>query len=101
MSYTTVWFWNAMTSISAGTVNTTCRGLFLHALEKAFAAGELNFFSAHRHLHEPAAFRRYLAPAWKVNCRVGGDVTIPTPHRPGRADSPHPVLHERVLLAVA
>ena len=43
------------------------RGLFLHALEKAFIAGELNFFSAHRHLHEPAAFRRYLAPAWKVN----------------------------------
>jgi hypothetical protein len=39
------------------------RGLFLHALEKAFAAGELNFFSAHRHLHERAAFRRHLAPA--------------------------------------
>jgi hypothetical protein len=38
------------------------RGLFLHYLEKAHAAGELNFFSAHRHLHEPAAFRRYLAP---------------------------------------
>jgi len=38
------------------------RGLFLHYLEKAFAAGDLNFFSAHRHLHEPAAFRRYLAP---------------------------------------
>ena len=38
------------------------RGLFLHHLEKAFAAGALNFFSAHRHLHEPAAFRRYLAP---------------------------------------
>ena len=38
------------------------RGLFLHYLEKAFAAGELNFFSAYRHLHEPAAFRRYLAP---------------------------------------
>jgi Putative transposase len=38
------------------------RGLFLHYLEKAFAAGELNFFSAHRHLHEPAVFRRYLAP---------------------------------------
>jgi len=43
------------------------RGLFLRALEKAFIAGELNFFSAHRHLHEPAAFRRYLAPAWNVN----------------------------------
>jgi hypothetical protein len=38
------------------------RGLFLHYLEKAFAAGELNFFSAHHHLQEPAAFRRYLAP---------------------------------------
>ncbi len=39
------------------------RGLFLHYLEKAFTAGELNFFSGHRHLHEPAVFRRYLAPA--------------------------------------
>jgi hypothetical protein len=36
------------------------RGLFLHHLEKAFTAGNLNFFSAHCHLHEPAAFRRYL-----------------------------------------
>ncbi len=42
------------------------RGLFLHYLEKAFASGALNFFSAHRHLHEPAAFRRYLAPSWKA-----------------------------------
>ena len=32
-------------------------------------------------------------------CRVGGDVTIPTPHSPGRADFPHPVLHGRALLA--
>lgn len=38
------------------------RGLFLRYLEKAFAAGELRFFSRHRHLQEPAAFRRYLAP---------------------------------------
>ena len=30
-------------------------------------------------------------------CRVGGDVAAPTPHRPGRADSPHPVLHEREI----
>ena len=43
------------------------RGLFLRDLEKAFDAGELNFFSAHRHLHEPAAFRRYLKPAWNVD----------------------------------
>jgi hypothetical protein len=42
------------------------RGLFLRYLEKAFAAGKLNFFPAHRHLHEPAAFRRYLAPAWNA-----------------------------------
>jgi hypothetical protein len=39
------------------------RGLFLHYLEKAFAAGALNFFSTYRHFHEPAAFRRHLAPA--------------------------------------
>ena len=38
------------------------RGLFLRDLEKAFAAGELQFVNAHRHLQEPAAFRRYLAP---------------------------------------
>jgi hypothetical protein len=39
------------------------RGLFLHHLNKAFAAGKLNFFSAQRHLHEPAVFQRALAPA--------------------------------------
>jgi len=43
------------------------RGLFLHYLDKAFAAGALNFFAAHRHLHEPAAFRRYLAPVWNTD----------------------------------
>jgi hypothetical protein len=42
------------------------RGRFLHYLERAFSAGKLNFFAAHRHLHEPAAFRRYLAPVWKT-----------------------------------
>jgi len=31
-------------------------------------------------------------------CRVGGDVAAPTPHRPGRAGFPHPVLHERASL---
>ncbi|HTG84505.1 MAG TPA: hypothetical protein VL853_06835, partial [Gemmatimonadales bacterium] len=31
-------------------------------------------------------------------CRVGGDVAIPAPHRPGRADFPHPVLQERAWL---
>ena len=38
------------------------RGLFLHYLEKAFASGDLRFFVEHRHLREPAAFRRHLAP---------------------------------------
>jgi hypothetical protein len=42
------------------------RGLFLHYLEKAFAAGELRFFSVHRHLQEPAAFRRYLTPVHRM-----------------------------------
>ena len=42
------------------------RGRFLHYLEQAFRAGELNFFSAHRHLHEPAVFLRYLAPVWNT-----------------------------------
>ena len=39
------------------------RGLFLHYLDTAFAAGHLHFFSAHRHLQQPTAFRRHLAPA--------------------------------------
>jgi hypothetical protein len=44
----------------------TFRGKFLHYLGQAFRAGKLNFFSEHRHLHEPAAFRRYLAPVWNT-----------------------------------
>jgi hypothetical protein len=46
------------------------RGLFLHYLEKAFTAGALNFFSAYRHLHEPSAFRRYLAPLWNTEWMI-------------------------------
>jgi hypothetical protein len=42
------------------------RGLFLRDLEKAFAAGALHFFDSHRHLQEPAAFRRLLAPVYKA-----------------------------------
>ena len=43
----------------------------------------------------------HLAPLRALECRVGGDVAIPTPHRPGRAGFPHPVLHGRVSLALA
>ncbi len=32
------------------------------------------------------------APIIEAACRVGEDVPIPAPHRPGRADFPHPVL---------
>jgi hypothetical protein len=39
-----------------------------------------------------------LSRAYPVASRVGGDVAIPAPHRPGRADFPHPVLQERALL---
>jgi len=42
------------------------RGKLLHYLDKAFSAGDLNFFSAHRHLREPATFKRYLAPVWNT-----------------------------------
>jgi len=42
------------------------RGRFLHYLQRAYDAGKLNFFSAHRHLHELAAFRRYLAPMYQA-----------------------------------
>jgi hypothetical protein len=38
---------------------------------------------------------------WQRSCRVGEDVATLTPHRPGRADFPHPVLHERDSLAAA
>jgi hypothetical protein len=48
--------------LPVGVLSRMFRGRFLHYLEKAFAAGELHFFSEHRHLHEPTAFRRYLAP---------------------------------------
>jgi len=36
---------------------------------------------------------RKRGPIVEAACRVGGDVAIPAPHRPGRADYPHPVLH--------
>jgi hypothetical protein len=38
------------------------RRLFLEALEKAYAAGELQFFSNLEPLREPSAFTQYLAP---------------------------------------
>src|SRR6266404_260041 len=47
------------------------------------------------------AFDRGMAELRRVDCRVDGGVAVPIPHRPGRADFPHPVLHERGSLAAA
>ena len=54
------------------------RRLFIEALQKANAAGQLQFFSALAQLKEKSAFQRYLAPLRQTDCRVGGDVAIPT-----------------------
>ena len=76
------------------------RRRFLAGLQQLHAAGRLQFFG-NQLLSDPDAFLRHLAPLRKQKCRVGGDVAAPTPHRPGRADFPHPVLHERDSLAAA
>jgi hypothetical protein len=77
------------------------RRLFLTKLIALYDAGKLVFFGGLAGLTDRRAFLRHLAPARNKRCRVDGDVSIPIPHRPGRADSPHPVLHERGSLAVA
>src|SRR4029077_8408754 len=75
--------------------------LFLGKLLAPHQAGRLAFFGDHDVLAEPRAFAAFLAPLRKRKCRVDGDVAIPIPHRAGRADFPHPVLHERDSLAAA
>jgi len=77
------------------------RRLFLERLQAAFAVGALNFFGELTPLAEPAAFAAHLQPLRQIACRVGEDVAIPTPHRPGRAGFPHPVPHERDSLTAA
>ena len=73
----------------------------LAMLTDAHDAGQLTFFNAQAALADKTAFKRFLAPLRRIKCRVGGDVAIPTPHRPGRAGFPHPVLHGRVSRALA
>jgi len=77
------------------------RRLFLEALDQAFLAGELAFRGNIANLGDADRFAGLLRAARGVDCRVGGDIAAPTPHRPGRADFPHPVLHERDSLAAA
>ena len=47
------------------------RRLFLEALEKAYAAGELQFFSALEPLREASAFAQYLPGACPRNGMAG------------------------------
>jgi len=77
------------------------RRLFLEGLATLHAAGRLVFFGDLAPLADKSAFDAALAPLRRAECRVGGDVAIPTPHSPGRAGFPHPVLHGRVSLALA
>ena len=77
------------------------RRLFLTRLIALHDAGRLAFFGNLAPLADRRAFLRHLSPVRNKRCRVGGDVATPTPHRPGRADFPHPVLHERDSLAAA
>ena len=75
------------------------RRLFLTRLLALHDTRRLTFFGSMVQLADRGTFLRHLSPVRKKRCRVGGDVSIPTPHRPGRADFPHPVLHERDSLA--
>src|SRR5215472_10021577 len=77
------------------------RGRLLAMLAEAHAKDRLRFFGIHAALADKRAFKRFLAPLRRRECRVGGVVTGPTPHSAGRADFPHPVLHERGSLAAA
>jgi hypothetical protein len=77
------------------------RAKMLAMLIDAHDAGQLKFFNMHAGLADKSTFKRFIGPLRHIKCRVGGDVAVPTPRRPGRADFPHPVLHGRGLLAVA
>src|SRR4051812_50041339 len=59
------------------------------APELAVGDGALGFWQALEEVFPATRHQRY---------RVGGDVAAPTPHRPGRAGFPHPVLHRRASL---
>ncbi len=61
------------------------RRLFLEKLLAAHAQGRLVFFADLAHLTASAAFAAHLAPLRRTECRVGGVVADPTPHRSGRA----------------
>ena len=77
------------------------RRRLLEHLQQLHATDRLQFFGDQVGLSDRHAFLRHLMPLRNKRCRVGGDVGIPTPHRSGRAEFPHPVPHERDSLAAA
>jgi Transposase zinc-binding domain/Putative transposase len=87
--------------LSVRVLSRAYRRLFLERLAAAFDTGALQLFGELAPLAKAAAFAQHVRPLRHIDCRVGGDVAAPTPHRPGRADFPHPVLHERDSLAAA
>ncbi len=85
-------------SASKGVVADVPRADLLHYLgNRPSGAGELDFFAAHRHLHEPAVSLRYLAPVWNTGtAEQVGTLSPPLPLTdPDVAGFPHPVPHER------
>ena len=59
------------------------RRLMCERLAAAHAKGALQFFGANTALKDGDAFRKFLKPLRRMKCRVGGDVSIPTPQSGG------------------
>jgi len=63
-------------------------------LAKFKGALQADAYSGFHHLYEKSDI-------YEVACRVGEDVSTLAPHRPGRAEFPHPVPHGRASLTTA
>jgi hypothetical protein len=77
------------------------RRLVIEMLLAAHASAKLAFFGTHAVLADADQLAALLAQLRRSECRVGEDVAILTPRRPGCADFPLPVPHGRASLAVA
>ena len=64
------------------------RRLFLDGIAALQAAGRLAFLGDLAPLTDRPAFDAALAPLRRSECRVGGDVAIPTPLFPGNGSHP-------------
>ena len=71
-------------------------GDYAAALQKGYSGVlQTDAYAGYRSLADP---KRAGGPVTLALCRVGGGVAIPAPHRPGRADFPHPVLRAQASL---